>query len=106
MKIDSLFNPAGPYFTINGGEGLSYTKNASNAGSVARLGTQVSRIANPDFARPASNTSSTTGLTNAERAYFAKLFPDSVSQINSHKTYSPSGINSSIDLGQIINRKV
>ncbi|MCL5268219.1 MAG: hypothetical protein M1469_08975 [Bacteroidetes bacterium] len=46
-----------------------------------------------------------TGLTSAERAFFAKLFPDSISQINSHKTYSPNGIKASIEPGQIINRK-
>ena len=46
------------------------------------------------------------GLTTAERAFFAKLFPDSSSQINSHSTYSPNGVRSSVEPGQIINRKV
>ncbi len=53
-----------------------------------------------------AGVSSHTGLTSAERAFFARLFPDSVSQINSHKTYSPSGIQNSVEPGQIINRKV
>jgi hypothetical protein len=46
------------------------------------------------------------GLTSAERAFFAKLFPDSSAQIKSHATYSPNGIRSSVEPGQIINRKV
>ena len=46
------------------------------------------------------------GLTNAERAFFAKLFPESSSQIHAHSTYSPNGIHSSMEPGKIINRKV
>ena len=58
-------------------------------------------------ARGAGGASSAhNGLTSAERAFFAKLFPDSSSQINSHSTYSPKGIHSSVEPGQIINRKV
>ncbi len=46
------------------------------------------------------------GLTSAERAFFAQLFPNSTSQISSHKTYSPNGLKASVEPGQIINRKV
>ncbi len=46
------------------------------------------------------------GLTSAERAFFAKLFPDASSQINSHKTYSAKGVHSVVEPGQLVNRKV
>lgn len=46
------------------------------------------------------------GLTSAERAFFAQLFPESSLQIHAHSTYSPSGVHSSVAPGQIINRKV
>jgi len=45
------------------------------------------------------------GLTGAERAFFTKLFPGSAQQIGTHKTYTPSGFNAPVELGQIINRK-
>ena len=55
---------------------------------------------------PAGAPSAHNGLTSAERAFFAQLFPESSSQIHAHSTYSPSGIQSSVAPGQIINRKV
>ncbi|MFZ1081937.1 MAG: hypothetical protein WAO19_08425 [Candidatus Kryptoniota bacterium] len=97
MKIDSLSS-------------LSYAQSISQVGNPARGSNQISK---PNAASQqqeaqslASGASSTTGLSNAERAYFAQLFPDSLSQINSHGTYSTAGVNSYVELGQIINRKV
>lgn len=55
---------------------------------------------------PAAGPQKHAGLTTAERAFFAKLFPESSSQIHAHSTYSPNGVHSSIEPGQIINRKV
>lgn len=68
---------------------------------------KTSKISAPEQKLHASagTTSTQNGLTSAERAFFAKLFPDSSSQINSHTTYSPNGIHSSVELGQIVNRK-
>lgn len=56
-------------------------------------------------ADPAASPSH-NGLTGAERAFFAKLFPESSKQIHAHSIYSPNGVHSSVEPGQIINRKV
>ncbi len=68
----------------------------------------VSKAAAPEQKMQAApNTSvSHNGLTTAERAFFAKLFPDLSQQAGTSSTYSPSGIRSSVEPGQIINRKV
>lgn len=82
--------------------GMSFTAGVSAKGSAAG----AKEIAAPQKSQGQSTgISSHTGLTSAERAFFAKLFPDSISQISSHKTYSPNGIKASIEPGQIINRK-
>lgn len=89
MKIDSISN-------------MSYSP-ISQQGS-----TRTSKTAAPEQNSQANAkvSSSHSGLTNAERAFFAKLFPESSSQIHTHSTYSPSGVHSTVEPGQIINRKV
>lgn len=66
------------------------------------------KTAAPEHKAPATSGASlsSNGLTGAERAFFAKLFPESSLQINTHSTYSQNGVQSSVQLGQIINRKV
>ena len=97
MKVDSLSN-------------IGYTPAAIQrnpaAGSVS--GAQAARTADSAKANGING-----GLTSAERAYFASLFPSSSEQINSHspggsvgETYSPRGLRSSVETGQIVNRKV
>ncbi|MGO9481928.1 MAG: hypothetical protein ACLP05_09135 [Candidatus Kryptoniota bacterium] len=102
MKIDSLSN-------------LSYVQDFSKVGNAVRGINQGSKSKSVETQNtgsllaaqsPKSGAFSPAGLTSAERAYFAKLFPDSLSQISSHNTYSPTGLNSSLELGQMINRKV
>jgi len=87
MKIDSVSN-------------MAYTQDISGR-SPAAGAHQASQFKSeqPEIA-PADN-----GLTGAEKAFFAKLFPGSVGQVNAQRTYSPVGINPKVDLGQIVNRK-
>ena len=87
MKIDSISN-------------LAYFQNVMNTAHTANT-RQVSH----DQILKTEATTIDNGLTGAERAYFAQLFPGSTGQISSHKTYSPAGINAPVELGQIINRK-
>ncbi|HUI29746.1 MAG TPA: hypothetical protein VLX91_05980 [Candidatus Acidoferrales bacterium] len=93
MRIDSISNP------LNGTglthvHNVSNTSRASNAQQTFQGKDQQVEIAPPE-----------NGLTGAERAYFAGLFPGSVLQINTHKTYSPTGISAMVEPGQIVNRK-
>jgi hypothetical protein len=97
MKVDSISNSL--Y-----GTSLIQTQRISQTGNL-RPQSQISGIQNQNT-MGTEGISSTTGLTSAERAFFAKLFPNAASEINSHVTYSPVGVNSSVELGQIINRKV
>ncbi len=96
MKIDSISN-------------LTYSPNIAHR---EPIGGAKNTAPEQKPQEAASAVSHHNGLTSAERAFFAKLFPDSSSQISSHlpvnidKTYSPNGIHSSVELGQIINRKV
>lgn len=46
------------------------------------------------------------GLTNAERAMFANLFPDHVKLINGYNSYNAKGVKFDVEPGQLINRKV
>ncbi len=86
-------------------------------GSISSMGyspvSQKEPAKSPKLAAPEPKSQATAGtsvshggLTNAERAFFAKLFPESSSQIHAHSTYSPTGIHASVEPGQIINRKV
>lgn len=82
MKIGSVSNMGYPSVSQTGSARTS--KSPASAGAVSSHG----------------------GLTSAERAFFAKLFPESSSQIHAHSTYSPNGVHSLVEPGQIINRKV
>ncbi len=90
MKIDSISNMG--YSPISQSRGAANTPKAAAPQQKAAAG-------------PAASPSH-TGLTGAERAFFAKLFPESSLQIHAHSIYSPHGVQSSIEPGQIINRKV
>jgi hypothetical protein len=87
MRIDSVTN-------------FAYTENVASTGRTAAVHeapqnkTQQTPIAPPE-----------DGLTGAERAFFAKLFPGSVHQIGPRETYTPVGMNAQVELGQIVNRK-
>jgi len=87
MRIDSISNS-------------TYTQAIASHGRSAN-NSQVfpSKAQQVEIAPPES------GLTGPERAFFAKLFPGSVHQISAHMTYSPTGVNASVEIGQIINRK-
>ena len=86
MRIDSIPN-------------LAYTQTTLNTGHTA--GTrQASQSRSQQTEMPPEK-----GLTGAEKAFFAKLFPGSGAQISAHKTYSPAGMNSTVELGQLVNRK-
>lgn len=87
MKIDSVSN-------------LSYVQNVMSNGR-----TPNARPVLQDQNLKTQAPTSESGLTGAERAFFAKLFPGSSVQITSHKTYSPAGFKTSVELGQIVNRK-
>ena len=87
MKIDSISSS-------------TYTSNAANSGRTAN----VKSVSGKDIGK-GGHLSSQTGLTIAEQAYFAKLFPGAATQSNSQKTYSPSGVSQLVELGQIVNRK-
>jgi len=87
MRIDSISQ-------------LGYSQNVASVGRLTKT-QQVSQNKNQQAeVAPPDN-----GLTGAERAFFAKLFPGSVLQISTHKTYSLSGLNATVELGQIVNRK-
>jgi hypothetical protein len=86
VRIDSISN-------------LAYTQTTANTGHAAGA-RQASQSRSQQIDMPPEK-----GLTGAERAFFAKLFPGSGSQISAHKTYSPAGMSSTVELGQIVNRK-
>ncbi len=89
MKIDSISNPG-------------YTQEIGSSGR----GANVRQVAQNQNQRTQMNTvSPDNGLSGAERAFFAKLFPGSSVQSNPPKTYSATGFNASVNLGQIVNRK-
>ena len=106
MKIDSISNSIGGYPAIGGGAGLSHAKSISSTANSPLSDSSIQGIKMAQPGRMASSPSPSGGLTSAERAYFAKLFPDLTRQISSQRTYSQGGANSSMDLGQIINTKV
>ena len=87
MRIDSISNSLYAQTIMNAGR-------SANSAQVSESKAQQSEIAPPE-----------NGLTGPEQAFFAKLFPGSVHQLNAQMTYSPSGANASVELGQIINRK-
>jgi hypothetical protein len=89
MKIDSISN-----------SGFSPVSQSSQA--------RAAKVAAPEQKSQAAGGAalSHNGLTSAEHAFFAKLFPEISSQKNAHATYSPNGVHSSVETGQIINRKV
>jgi len=87
MRIDSISN-------------FAYAENVVNTGRTATMQeASQGKSQQPPIAPPEN------GLTGAERAFFAKLFPGSVHQMAVRETYSPAGMNPQVDLGQIINRK-
>lgn len=90
MKVDSISN-------------LTYTPNIAQRESVG-----IARNTAPEqkLQEPTNAVSPHNGLTSAERAFFERLFPEASTQIASHKTYSPNGMRSSVEPGQIVNRKV
>jgi hypothetical protein len=97
MKIDSLSN-------------IGYAPAAVQRSSAAGSKASAQSAESVDTAR---ENNLRGGLTSAERAYFASLFPSSSEQINAHnpaglrgEAYSARGIHASVETGQIINRKV
>ena len=90
MKIDSI-------------SGMGYSPVSQSRGPV---NTQKAAAPEQKAAAGPAAAASHNGLTGAERAFFAKLFPESSLQIHAHSVYSPNGVHSSVEPGQIINRKV
>ncbi len=105
MKVDMVSSLAPGSISPNKGVGSPRASHVQQTGGSDPVGVSASG-ANVQT-KPTGTVSGHGGLTNAERAFFAKLFPDSKSQINAHATtYSPGGNRSPVELGQIINRKV
>ncbi len=109
MKVDSVSNP-GLAQSISQKK-FSGIQRSAEPGAMAASKPSSSRSAGA-VRMPAIGSSTCNsnvvheGLSHAERAFFAKLFPDASSRINSHSTsYSAGGPRPTVELGQIINRK-
>ena len=113
MKVDSVSNLAlSQDISQKNSVGNSRLSRSGQTAKVSSVDTTHSGTgAYPVLSTSASSVGNSSeihnGLSSAERAFFAKLFPDASSRINAHSTtYSPGGVQSPVELGQIINRKV